>query len=175
MERENFLWLLNIYRCEVGAEVGILEGKYSELIIKYLQADLKKLYLVDSWKEYSEDLYPDPARASQEENDKRMERVVQKFKDDNRIVIIHNESVKAALEVKELLDFVYIDGNHRYEFIASDILAWYHKVKKGGLVCGHDYNKPEVERAVMEFCSAMGIIYHWWGTADTSSWFFEKK
>ena len=174
MERENFLWLLNIYRCEVGAEIGVLEGGHAEQIIKYLP-DLKKLYLVDSWKAYSADEYPDPARADQEENDKRYERVYQKFKDDVRVVIIHNESNKAALEVKEPLDFVYIDANHRYEFIASDILAWYHKVKVGGLLCGHDHNKPEVERAVTEFCSAMGISWHWWGTGNLSSWFFVKK
>jgi len=174
MERENFLWLLNIHRCEIGAEIGVLEGKHAELIIKYLP-ELKKLYLIDSWKEYPDSVYPDPARANQEEMDKRMERVIQKFKDDKRVVIIHNESVNAALEVKELLDFIYIDANHRYEFIASDILAWYHKVKSGGLICGHDYNKPDVQRAVTEFCLVADIIPHWWGTGNASTWFFEKK
>ena len=35
--------------------------------------------------------------------------------------------------------FIYIDGDHRYEGVKIDIEAWYPKVRKGGLICGHDY------------------------------------
>ncbi len=37
------------------------------------------------------------------------------------------------------LDFVYIDGNHDFRYIAEDISEWTNKVKKGGIVSGHDY------------------------------------
>ena len=37
------------------------------------------------------------------------------------------------------LDFVYIDANHNYESVKSDIECWYPKVKYGGLLLGHDY------------------------------------
>lgn len=171
--REDFLWLMNLYNCEVGAEIGVFEGEHAEHILKYVPK-LKKLYLVDAWKEYPDCVYADPANCRQEEFDKKLARVTEKFCNDGRVIIIHNESVRAVLEVKEELDFVYIDANHRYEFVASDILAWYQKVKKGGLVCGHDYNKPEVARAVEEFCRTTGLTPHWWGCLAESSWFFEK-
>ena len=172
--RENFLCLLNLYNCEVGAEVGVLEGEHAIQIIEYLP-NLKKLYLVDSWKAYSADEYPDFAATNQEGNDNRYQQVIQKFSTDTRIIIIRKESVQASLDINEPLDFVYIDANHRYEFVASDILVWYQKVKSGGLVCGHDYDKPEVARAVDDFCSAMGIINHSWGAPLNLSWFFVKK
>ena len=37
------------------------------------------------------------------------------------------------------LDFVYIDGNHAYDFVKQDMEMWWPKLKKGGLFCGHDY------------------------------------
>ena len=38
-------------------------------------------------------------------------------------------------------DWVYIDGDHRYEAVKRDINDWYPKVKKGGYLTGHDYSK----------------------------------
>jgi hypothetical protein len=37
------------------------------------------------------------------------------------------------------LDFVYLDGDHRFPYIAEDIFFWWNKVKKGGILSGHDY------------------------------------
>ena len=53
------------------------------------------------------------------------------------------------------LDFVFLDGSHEYKDIVQDIIAWTPKIKKGGVIAGHDYypNNPEwsgVNRAVDE-------------------------
>ena len=37
------------------------------------------------------------------------------------------------------LDFVYIDGNHKYEYVLQDLNLWYPKVKQGGYLMGDDY------------------------------------
>ena len=37
------------------------------------------------------------------------------------------------------IDFLYIDANHSYEGCRDDIAAWASKVKKGGIISGHDY------------------------------------
>ena len=39
----------------------------------------------------------------------------------------------------ESLDFVYIDGNHHFDFVMQDIIEWSKKVRAGGVVSGHDY------------------------------------
>jgi len=36
-------------------------------------------------------------------------------------------------------DFVYIDGDHSYKGAKSDLKNYYSKVKRGGVIAGHDY------------------------------------
>ena len=51
------------------------------------------------------------------------------------------------------IDVIYIDGDHLYEGVLSDLKELTPKVKKGGYVCGHDYGSPNtgVKEAVNEF------------------------
>ena len=52
------------------------------------------------------------------------------------------------------LDFVFIDAEHSYEAVKADIEAWWRKLRRGGLLIGHDYDParfPGVCRAVDEF------------------------
>jgi len=46
----------------------------------------------------------------------------------------------AAFFEDNSLDFVFIDACHLYECITLDINSWLPKVKKGGILAGHDYN-----------------------------------
>jgi len=55
------------------------------------------------------------------------------------------------------LDLVYIDANHSYDGVISDIITWWEKIKIGGIISGHDYNQTPgssftntVKRAVDE-------------------------
>jgi predicted O-methyltransferase YrrM len=61
------------------------------------------------------------------------------------------------------LDFVYIDGNHALHYVLEDLEAWTPKVRRGGIVAGHDCvinpKLPfiEVEQAVRAFTAGRGI------------------
>ena len=49
------------------------------------------------------------------------------------------------------VDVVFVDGGHSYEVVKADILAWLPKMKKGGIMAGHDYNAWQgVNKAVTE-------------------------
>ena len=53
----------------------------------------------------------------------------------------------------ESFDFIFIDADHEYESVLSDLCAWFPKLKPGGIIAGHDWS-PEflgVEKAVKEF------------------------
>lgn len=39
------------------------------------------------------------------------------------------------------LDFVYIDGDHSFESVTFDIAKWSKKLRKGGIISGHDFAK----------------------------------
>ena len=69
----------------------------------------------------------------------------------NYIKPIRNTSLGSVNDyIDGSLDFVFIDGNHEYDFVFSDIKNWLPKVKCGGVLAGHDYHAPSVISAVSD-------------------------
>jgi hypothetical protein len=70
----------------------------------------------------------------------------------------------------ESLDFVYIDANHADPWVTEDITEWAKKVRKGGVVSGHDYarvrsiaDRYDVVNAVTRYAEKNGIQIYIWG------------
>lgn len=66
---------------------------------------------------------------------------------------IKKNSWESANEFEdESVDFVFIDADHKYESVVKDIQSWLPKIKKGGMISGHDFTQPSagVKRAVEE-------------------------
>lgn len=64
-------------------------------------------------------------------------------------------------------DLVYIDANHVYEHARADVEAWWHKVRRGGVLSGHDYLEYDIngvrfgtKRAVDEFAESRSLSVH---------------
>ena len=75
------------------------------------------------------------------------------------IKIWQTYSVSAAKHFEDnSLDFVFIDADHSYESVLSDLHAWHSKVKPGGILAGHDYPQEGVAAAVNEFFPADKIV-----------------
>lgn len=67
------------------------------------------------------------------------------------INLICKSSKEASLDFPDnFFDLIYIDGDHSYQSVKQDILLWIGKVKKKGIIAGHDYNWSGVEKAVNE-------------------------
>ena len=72
---------------------------------------------------------------------------------EDKVVFIKSLSEEAVGKVPENVDFVYIDGNHRYEYVKKDIELYWPKIKIGGVLAGHDFKSGEdgVRKAVKEY------------------------
>lgn len=59
------------------------------------------------------------------------------------VKFIRGDSANAAMRVEDESVFaVYLDGNHTRGGVSRDIHAWLPKVKRGGILAGHDYGSP---------------------------------
>lgn len=118
-----------------GAEIGVYQGEYSEVLCK---ANPKaKLYSIDPWKPHNE-----YTAFLKEETFKNAYQVAKKRLSKYNCEMIKKKSLDAVEDFKdESLDFVYIDGDHSFEACTNDISRWTKKVRMGGIVAGHDYIK----------------------------------
>ena len=70
------------------------------------------------------------------------------------------------------LDFIFIDASHEYEDVKKDIIAWYPKLKLGGIIAGHDYTSYDgVKQAVDEILINKNLIVR----LENSYWIHKKN
>lgn len=137
---KNRIELINLFKeysiNNVGVEVGSYKGAYAKEILKIYNG---KLFLVDIWNKVADGSYADFLNTDDYKNiySECIDNIIGY---ENRCFMLRSDSKNAASFFEdESLDFVYIDANHRYDFIKEDLQLWFPKVRKGGIVSGHDY------------------------------------
>ena len=175
---------LNEIESAVGAEIGVARGETTVQLLS--QKNIIKVYAIDPFKNYS--VAPTGIMAVSGYNDRKVARMhkgghtfedfhkecIEKFKPyGDRVEIIKDYSHRANSKSKERLDFVYIDGNHAYDYVLDDLEKYYALVKPGGLIIGDDFNfdggeiefghggraASEVDRACIDFCAKKNIKF----------------
>lgn len=67
------------------------------------------------------------------------------------ITAIRKPSFEAAKEFdNDSIEIVFIDAANEYDAVKQDIHTWLPKIRKGGIIAGHDYLLPSVKKAVDE-------------------------
>lgn len=121
---------------EIGVEVGVERGLYSEVLCR--ENPQATVYGVDPWRSYRN--YRD--HVSQGKLDGFLESTRRRMKPYPDYKILRELSLDAAKYFNDgQLDFVYIDGNHTLPFVINDMIEWSRKVRVGGIVSGHDYRE----------------------------------
>lgn len=124
-------------------EVGVWKGHS----ICYLANKLKNkdvdLYAVDLWDEtYKYDNKPDIKVQKPHLYDIFKENI-KNANLTNKIKDIKSISWEAASNFEDdSVDFVFIDADHEYDSVIKDIDSWLPKIKKDGIIAGHDYFNP---------------------------------
>jgi predicted O-methyltransferase YrrM len=132
--RDVMVGLVNKYSWTRGAELGVDKG----ILFDRLLRECPQLeYLVGV------DLCPVPHRRA------RCEAIA--YEHHKRADLMVMSTADASTCVRDgSLDFVFVDADHSEGAVADDIARWTSKVREGGLLCGHDYNRkfPGVVKAV---------------------------
>ena len=122
---------------KVGAEIGAYKCHFTK---NFCEIGLK-MYAIDSWKPYKDfDILNENRKKRQDFLYSHAQRTLSQYKD---VVFVRKLSMDAIKDFEdESLDFIYIDANHKFKYVAEDICEWSKKVKKGGIISGHDYIHP---------------------------------
>ena len=117
-------------------EVGVYKGEYTKLLCSNPDS---QVYGVDPYMAYDD--YDEPNRDFQARQDYLYRRIRHVMKPYQNCTIIRKISMDAVKDFKDgSIDAVYIDGHHGFKYVAEDIWEWSKKVKKGGIISGHDYS-----------------------------------
>ncbi len=149
----------------IGAEIGVWQGEFTARVLAI--AKPRELHLIDPWlyqPEFPDHGYGGVVATRQADMDAMHARVL------NTVgavpgVTIHRALSSVAFEsfAEAYFDWVYIDGNHEYEYVRADLECAYRKVRPGGLISGDDYNWGKtkdfpVRRALREFAESHGLL-----------------
>jgi len=147
---------------KVGVEIGVFEGDFTEVLAK----SGLQVYGVDPWL-----VYEDYGHKSYEKTaEKRYEKSKRRLAPYPNVTILRETSMEAVKRFKnESIDFVYIDGNHQFKYIAEDLYEWHKRLKKGGIMAGHDYAYFR-SRSPCGGCQVREIVDAWAKSYKTDFW-----
>jgi hypothetical protein len=150
-------------RRSVCAEIGVHEGDFSEEILRSVKP--VRLHLIDPWEyqkgeEYKQAWYGGCASEGQLAMERRLRSVQNRFRTNTRkgqVIFHRGYSSYVVDEFSDgYFDWIYIDGNHLYEYVRQDLESYSVKTKPGGYIAGDDYGSTGwwhngVQKAVDEF------------------------
>jgi hypothetical protein len=112
------------------AEVGCYWGVSTEVLAMFAE----HVYAVDIW--------PD---------EEVFRRFQERMKPYPNVTIVRGRSPEIADQFADgLLDLVYIDADHSFMPVRTDVLGWYPKVRNGGWISGHDWTSYAPHMQVVE-------------------------
>lgn len=157
--REEFLRELKKHlpkKCS-GAEIGVLSGDFSEMILEIIEPET--LALIDPYS-ISESKYDEAMNnlATAYSTDKDYENLLARFGDkikEEQVLVSRKFSYDAYIDFPDNgFNFLYVDASHLYFDVKKDLNDWLPKLKLDGIFAGHDYIENKsfgVIQAVNEF------------------------
>jgi FkbM family methyltransferase len=126
---------------KVGIELGVQRGIFAEQTLKQWKS-CEKYVLVDLWG--NQNNYRDAANVGNEKHNKYMQEAMRRMKPfEDRgvdIQICRNYTQNCVhLFTDESIDYIYVDARHDFKGVYEDLVMYWPKLKRGGIMAGHDY------------------------------------
>lgn len=159
-------------------EIGSYRGRSSNAIGHAIKGTGKTLYCLDVWRDFekqgirkddkSAEFLPPTDFAIFEDFLKETEW----FSENIRVLRGSTRQFRDFLP-PNFFSMIFIDGAHDYENAFRDISAALKCLRKGGLICGHDFisNAPGVIKAVNELIVGPGKFQNFGVIQQTSIWY----
>ncbi len=123
------------------AEIGVWQGSFTLEILEITKPN--ELVLIDPWgllAAQEEGEWTHSKNKDREFMDRMYQDVVDEFGNNAAVNIRKGFSGDLMAEYPDgYFDWVYIDGNHLYDFVRADVEICAKKVRKGGIVAGDDF------------------------------------
>ena len=147
--------IMKFPRDAVVAEIGVDQGVFSRSI---LRTNPRRLHLIDPWEKQTGDFANDPMNDGDfEQKYKTVRETLGRLPN---VEIIRDYSLKAVERFADgYFDWIYLDADHSYRAVRSDLEAWIRKIRPGGIFAGHDYctrHWIQVKAALDDFLCTIG-------------------
>jgi precorrin-6B methylase 2 len=169
---------MSIDKGSVFIEIGAWLGRSSSYMCVEILNSKKniKFYIIDNWSGSPDDVGENGSSSLidyMKIKNFNSEQVYDTFKKNmrplNNYIDLKMSSIEAANMFKDnSVDFLFLDGDHRYNEVKKDIIAWLPKIKIGGIFSGHDFHYPSVNRAVLE------LLYQVKPISQNSYWYVKR-
>lgn len=151
---------------KTGAELGVARGRFSRILLK--RSAIKMLYSVDKW---------DGERGHDRRQYFRAMNALHGFGRRSMVLRLSFSEAKDLFEDNSL-DFIYIDGYaHETGLMDRTLREWWPKVRRGGLLSGHDYCDMyhKVKKAVDDLAERQRLKMHTTDQDRIPSWMVLKR
>lgn len=155
-----YQWAKSIAEIKLAVEIGTFTGQNAIIMASYFE----KIIAIDPWVNG----YDNTDIASSVDFNEVEKIFNERILNYKNIIHIRKTSIEAAsLFEDQSIDLVYIDGDHQEESVIKDINCWKPKIKKNGILAGHDFNFTSVQNAInktipnkdiKQFCDASWAI-----------------
>ncbi len=157
---------------EIGSFLG-LSGLLMARVLYFYGNYGAKIFCIDNWQGSTEH------QSMQEVKDGQLFDIFTKNIDESGlrtfIVPVKSDSALAAQGFEDRsLDMIFIDGDHSFEGCYADLVAWYPKLKRGGIFLGHDCY-PDVRRAVELFMQDKELCFTLFGVPPYCGYMYQLE
>lgn len=119
----------------VGIEIGVDHAETTVYLLENC-SNLCHLYAIDPYFN----------------RDGRYKEVQERLSQYSNCTLMRNTSNEAACIIPDDVDFVFVDGDHSYTSVLSDLKNYVPKIKSGGLLTGHDWTCVRSDFGIVQAC-----------------------
>jgi len=155
---QSLVWLANLIKAKNIYEIGCWTGHSTSYLAEYAKSIGGMVTVIDTFQGSPIMTVSIAADFDPKEEFKRNMKIL---KLDDRIKILHGQAHTFIRDIpNESIDLMFVDGDHRYSRVSQDLEEWWPKVRKGGILCGHDCESNQWDEDDIEIEEGVDGVHH---------------